>query len=562
MRVWFKLFGMASIGALAAACATGPEARAPEQGALRPVAMSAELKAKVDAIFAWTSPDAPGCAAAAARNGKMLVKVAYGAADLERKVAITPDTLFDIGSSHKQFVAAAVLLLVEDRKLALSDDIRRFIPELPDYGHVVTVDHLLTHTSGLRDWTALLPVSAERDTAMAAILRQRGLNFRPGDEFSYSNSGFVLAKEIVARASGMPFGEFARTRIFEPLGMTATRFSVDLRDAGPMTALAYDKGREGWTVSMRVDEERGGGGVLSTVGDLLTWNAALDAKRLGARVTEKLQEPARLNNGRVLGYGRGLFIERENGAPSVYQHGGGSAGYQAWVGRVLKPGVSIAVLCNSGDGTDQGAFARGLLEAIAPEYVDWKPEPSRVTPVDVDAAALNARAGVFVEEGTGEILRLGMSDERLRIAGGPPLVPVAVDRFRNERSQLQFWSDDEFELRFASVDAFELVSKEGAVRRFNRAEAYAPTPAELGGFAGRYASDELATAFAISVDADKLAVRLPHLPDRVPQFAPVARDTFQFGQMTVRFVRDEQGRVIALDYSNPLLRKVRMMRVA
>ncbi|MGH9817476.1 MAG: serine hydrolase domain-containing protein, partial [Candidatus Acidiferrales bacterium] len=143
--------------------------------------------AEIDKIFSWATPATPGCAVAASRNGELLVNRAYGLADLERDVPITPSTIFDIGSLQKQFVAAAVLLLVEDGKLSLSDDVHKHIPELPDYGHQVTIDHLLTHTSGIRDWTGLLMLADGEPDVLTLILRQRGLNFVPGEEWSYSN---------------------------------------------------------------------------------------------------------------------------------------------------------------------------------------------------------------------------------------------------------------------------------------------------------------------------------------------------------------------------------------
>jgi CubicO group peptidase (beta-lactamase class C family) len=168
----------------------------------------------IDTIFSWATPDTPGCTVAVSRHGELVVNYAYGSADLERDVPISPETVFDVGSLVKQFVAAAALLLVEDGQVALSEDVRTYIPELPDTGHTVTLDHLLTHTGGIRDWTGILPLAAAPADALTITLRQRGLNFAPGEEWSYSNSGYVLLKEVVARTSGMSFGEFTRTRLF------------------------------------------------------------------------------------------------------------------------------------------------------------------------------------------------------------------------------------------------------------------------------------------------------------------------------------------------------------
>lgn len=263
--------------------------------------------ASIDRIFSWVKPGSPGCVAAASHNGALVVNRAYGLADLERNVPLTADSVFDAASIRKQFVAAAILLLVEEKRLALTDDVRKYIPELPDYGRTITLDHMLSHTSGLRDWTGLRNFNSGSEPAMPMILRQRALDFAPGEEWAYSNSGYVLLTEIVARRSGMPFSEFARTRLFEPLGMTSTTYVDDLRQVVKNRALAFEPQGAGWRMDMLIDNERGGGGALfSTASDLVLWSDGLTSGRLGRFVTDKLEEPAKLNNGRVLDYGRGL----------------------------------------------------------------------------------------------------------------------------------------------------------------------------------------------------------------------------------------------------------------
>ena len=187
--------------------------------------------AGVDSIFSFATPETPGCAVGVSQRGKVVVDRAYGLANVERRVPMSPGSRFDVGSAQKQFTAAAVLLLAEEGRLSLSDDVREHLPQLPDYGHVVTVDHLITHTAGIRDWTGMLPMAPEGTDVVTLIQRQRGLNFVPGEEWSYSSSGFELAKAIVARVSGMPFAEFTRRRLFEPLGMKSTAYVPDILQA-------------------------------------------------------------------------------------------------------------------------------------------------------------------------------------------------------------------------------------------------------------------------------------------------------------------------------------------
>src|SRR5919112_1897751 len=253
---------------------------------------------EVDKVFSFATAETPGCAAGVSQNGKVVVNRAYGLANVERKLPLSQSSLFDIGSTQKQFTAAAVLLLAEDKRLTLTDDIRKHLPELPDYGHKVTVDHLLTHTSGIRDWTGMLPMAPEGTDVLQLIQRQRGLEFVPGEEWSYSTSGFELAKEIVARVSGRSFAEFARKRLFEPLGMKSSAYVPDILQAGANAALGYQKDGAGWKQYMRIGNNRGGGAIVSTVGDLVTWTDALASGKLGKFVSAKIKEPARLNNGR------------------------------------------------------------------------------------------------------------------------------------------------------------------------------------------------------------------------------------------------------------------------
>jgi CubicO group peptidase (beta-lactamase class C family) len=520
----------------------------------------------IDKIFSWATSATPGCAVAVSHHGKLVVNRAYGSADLERDVPISPGTVFDAGSLTKQFVAAAVLLLVEDGRISLSDDVRKHIPELPDTGHRVTVDHLLTHTSGIRDWTGIAPLAPGNPDALTIILRQRGLNFAPGEEWSYSNSGYVLLKEMVARTSGMSFSEFSRKRLFDPLGMKSTTYGDDLRVVVKNRAVAYDKAGDGWRLAMLLDNDRGGGGaLLSTAGDLVKWNEALTSGRLGAFVTEKLHEEARLNNGRKLGYARGLILDTYRGAKEIW-HSGSAAGYKSWLGRYPEHGLSIAIMCNSGDDTNRTMFAHRIFDVLVPATATASAQAKApaMTAGTGEAAGLelNGKAGLFFSDLSGEPLRVMVQGGAVRIGGAPPLVPVAKDRFRPSRPYTQLLSHDEFELRFLSNDELELKSMEGKTTRYRRAEPYAPTGDDLKAFAGRYESREIGSVFQIAAGQGVLLVRLEHSPARTLDLTPVHRDTFQRGMVTVRFDRDDTGKVVAFGYSNPMLRSVKFTRLS
>lgn len=509
-----------------------------------------DITARVNEIFGSIAPTSPGCVVGVSQNGKVLVNRAFGMADLENGVALSPGTTFDIGSVTKHFVAAAILLLVEEGRMSLADDVRKYIPELPDYGHRITIDHLLTHTSGLRDWVWLSQVTGAREDVQTLILRQRGLNFAPGEEWSYSNSNYELLREVVRRVSGQPLPEFMRQRLFEPLGMSSTRYAADVSEVANH-ATAYEKQGEQWQPRMLLGKARGGGAVFSTAGDLLTWNDALTHQRLGAFVTSKLQEPARLANGRKLGYARGLIIDGE-GQDQIVWHTGDAAAFNAVVARVPARDLSLAVLCNSGEVSDEQNYETRVLDLFLP--------PPPAAPPSARAAAEPAApelAGLFFSDRTGEPLRLVVAGGRLRVAGGPVLVTLAKDRFRNPRGVTRFMSQDEFELHFLSQDELELKSMEGTTTRYRRARPYAPSAADLAAFAGRYETDEIGT-LEIAPTSTGLSGRLNESPQL--ELAPVDPDVFQRGAMTIRFRRDASGRVSGLDLTNPVLRNAHFPR--
>lgn len=520
------------------------------------VAHSQEKTNDIDKIFNWANAATPGCACAVSQNGKTIVSRAYGAADLERNAALSPASVFDAGSLSKQFVAAAALLLAEEGRLSLSDDIRRYIPELPDYGSSITIDNLLTHTSGIRDWTGMLPLSSNTTDAFTLITRQRGLNFKPGEEWSYSNSGFVIMKEIIVRVAKMPFGDFVQQRLFEPLGMKQTSYRTDLRALIGNRAMAYDKDGAGrWKMSMMLDDDRGGGALFTTAADLIAWNEAIINQRLGKFTSEKLLEPTVLNNGRKLNYGRGLIIDSYRGAKEIW-HSGSADGYKSWLGHYPEHGLSIAIMCNSGDGTDRTAFAHRIFDLLLPEAAQANDHPRIPPPADTAGMNMQDKLGLYFNERTREPLQLVLDRGRLRIAGGPGLVPVGKDRLRRFGASAEFMSADVFELQFLPGGQLQMVSMEGKVTPYYRARAYAPAAAGLQAFAGRYESDEIGTAFIIKAAQDKLVLMLEQTPDRKLELTPVDTDAFQVARMYLRFRRDKKGNVTGLDYTNPLLRNV------
>ena len=315
--------------------------------------------AAVDDIFSKWSTSTPGCAVGVAVGGKPVLLKAYGMADLERDVRNTPATIFEAGSVAKQFTAMAVQLLAHDGKLSIDDPVRSYIPELPDYGRPLTIRHMLSHTSGLRDWGSVQSIAGwprtTRQYTHAHVLeiasKQRSLNFDPGTKWSYSNTGFNLAAIIVSRVSGMSFAEFSKERIFTPLGMTHTSWRDDHTRIISGRAIAYSFDNGEYHIEMPFENVHGNGGLLTTVGDLLIWNENLVNPKVGdAKLIAEMATSGRFSDGKpVENYGLGFFIELYRGVHNVY-HSGSTAGYRAHLNRFPDSRTSVAVLCNGSNG--------------------------------------------------------------------------------------------------------------------------------------------------------------------------------------------------------------------
>lgn len=319
---------------------------------------SAASEKAVDAIFSRWTTSTPGCAVGVAVRGKPVLMKAYGMADLEHNVPNTPDTIFESGSVAKQFTAMAIMLLVQDGRLSLDDQVRKHIPELPDYGVPLTIRHMLTHTSGLRDWGSIASIAgAPRTTreythahVLDIVSRQKSLNFPPGAQWSYSNTGFNLAAIIVDRVSGMSFAEFSKRRIFQPLGMTSTHWRDDHRRIVKGRAIAYSTASGGYEIEMPFENVHGNGGLLTTVGDLLKWNDNFVTPVVGDVATvAQMATAGKYNDGRNLDYGLGLYVRPLDGVKNIY-HSGSTAGYRAHLNRFPESQTSVAVLCNASDG--------------------------------------------------------------------------------------------------------------------------------------------------------------------------------------------------------------------
>lgn len=504
---------------------------------------------------AYVAP-APGCAAAVSLNGEVVFEKAFGLADLEHNVPNTPQTIFESGSVAKQFTAAALVLLQQDGKLNLDDPVRKYIPELPDYGAPLTIRHLLNHTAGLRDWGTVLSLTGagrgdrviNQDLAFDVITHQRALDFMPGAEYSYSNSGYNLAATIVERVSKQKFPAFVEERLFKPLAMKNSSWRDDYQRIVPGRAQAYSRQGNGpWRLNMPFMNVYGNGGMLTTVGDWMKWNAMLDSHSLGAPLVNALETRGVLNDGRKISYALGLTINSYKGLKDV-SHGGATAGYQTFLARYPDNRVSVGVMCN---GTSPGAG--GIAADITDEIFGPFPEAPKPEPAKVSEDELKKFVGIWRNEKTHGPARSVIENGVLRWSGAR-FLPLGGGQFVAGNNQLKFTVDKDGKPLSA-----EIVDSEGDVRRFVPEQEWTPTPAELAALKGDWFSEEAGATFTLAVESDK--VFLKQRPATSLAMQPLYKDHFNVQGYVVWFTRDKNGAVNGLHVGASRMRDMPFVRV-
>jgi len=514
------------------------------------LAQAVAAKPDVDAVFARYSKTTPGCAVGVERAGLPTLARGYGMADLEHDVPIVPDTIFEAGSVTKQFTAAAVLLLARDGKLSIDDPVRKYIPELPDYektgtpasspneGGPLLIRHMLNHTSGLRDWGSVASIAGWPRTTrvhthadvLEIVSHQQSLNFPPGSNWSYSNTGFNLAAILVSRVSGRSFPSFTAERIFKPLGMTHTSWRDDYTRIVKNRAIAYLEDREHkgeFKTDMPFENVYGNGGLLTTVGDLLKWNENFNEPVVGDRAFVDLQQqPGKFNDGRTHGYAFGLFVGNREGLREIY-HSGSTAGYSAFLTRFPDRKLSVAVLCNV------ATNATALAHSVADQYLGITTHAPKSTYTVTDAD-INRLVGMYRYVGLGVAQTIVRGDEGLRIENGPPLIPTAPNQFLLPNgARLVFEGDG----KGTVTDEF------GTVEHIERLPRANPPATELSAYEGVYASSEAEVELRAAVENGRLVLK--RRPATTIVLNPLYADAFSApGLGTIVFHRDANQRPV------------------
>ena len=464
----------------------------------------------VDAMVkAYGPSDEPGISVAIARDGEVIYEGWTGMADLERAVPISRDTRFPIASTSKQFTAFAIMKLADEGKLSLDQELRDFFPDFGQSGDGVTVKHLLDHTGGLREINTITQILGFSEASLilpeaslATIKRQDGRNFDPGTNEEYSNTGYQLLAHIVERVSGVPFEEYLRAEVFEPLGMTKSLVHRDPTILTPDLALSYDPGRTAMYNFLYVSGVIGSSGIVSTPGDLVRWGHALNTGGIGnASIIEAMNKRTRLANGNIAVSSNGQEFREIRGL-KTWSHGGSSGGFRSFLLRIPDQNIAIAVIGNRGD-FKKAAFAFDLAEALLADRLSPKVEPD-MSPETT--ATLDSYVGDY-RLFAGLVFSIGRDGDDLTFnvfgSGGPSPLPriskgaFLVDPVQDRSVQFRTFKDGKAtELRWQ-------VSEDGFLRAPRVDMQPIPeAPSDPAPYIGSYYSEGLQIGFEISASED------------------------------------------------------------
>ena len=520
----------------------------------------------------------PGAAVRVWRNGKTLYSKTYGMANLAYGIPFEPETRTNIGSTSKQFTAFAIMLQAERGLLSLDDDIRTHIPELPEFDETIQVRHLITHTSGLREFLNLLSMTGrrldrgdwiDRSEIIEIVQRQPALQNVPGAEWNYNNTAYGLAAVIVERTSGQDYHVFIQENVFGPLGMTGTMVRPSIRHIVPNLSEGYTPGPDGYRQIGDLGGAVGAGGMYSTIGDLQTWVENYANPRIGTRESiDEMMTSFVLNDGVETGYGYGLFMDEQGGLKRV-QHGGADVAHRSML--AYYPEINAGITTQSNHAQFNSNVAFELAEAFFKDAMELDEEgEGAVAEAEFDAENYDPEA---FDELVGRYALDASPDFVLTFTReGDTLYVQATGQ---QRLQIEPTSDSTF--RLLAVEASvsfvrgEDGAVEGAIMHQNGAnqpatrlegeapEEWAPTEEDLAAFAGRFYSEELETFYTLSVEDGELVMHQRRLGEVV--LDPGEEENFTGGNLTFAFERDRNGEVIGFYLSNVRTRDVRFGRV-
>lgn len=516
---------------------------------------------KIEKIFSRYKTENPGCQLSISRNGKIIFSQAWGMADLERNVPLTTNSIIEAASVSKQFTAAAILLLEQQRKLSLNDDVRKYIPEIPDYGTIIRIKNLIHHTSGLRDWGDIAEMTGWPRTtksysnadALYIICQQNKLNNLPGDEVIYSNSNYNLLAIIIERASGMSLADYTAKYIFEPAEMKNSQWRDNYKRIVANRALAYIKTEKGYETEMPNENIYGNTGLLTTSEDLIKWNEFYLNGRFGtSSLLANQLAPDSLNNGEINHYAAGLYVQEKNGLQCIY-HNGSTAGYRCYLANYPQLKLSIAFLSNTSQFGSSAAVKE--LENYLINYKQYpilKNESKQLT-----TGEYNNFTGWYKNEKTGHGICILIKNEELILFDNTSLTQTKENEFIS--GNIIFSFKDYYLLKVIMPNSFGA----GTIDTFKYDKIIAKQIIRnIGEYVGEYFSKEAQASCSIILN-DNNKLILVQRPGQLIELTPTYSDGYYSDSLedNLYFIRDLNNKIIKMYISGDGARNVEFIRI-
>lgn len=535
--------------------------------------LSSPTSTEIDAVFSnYSSLETPGAAVAVVHKGKIVFTQGYGSANLEYDIPITSKTIFHAASVSKQFTVFATLLLEEDGKLSLDDDVRKHLPEVPDFGKKITLRHLASHTSGLRDQWELLSMAGWRlddvitdEHILRIVSKQKELNFEPGAEYLYSNTGFTLLAEVVSRVSGKTFADFTQERIFKPLAMVNSQFYDDHEKIVKNRAYSYRQTRDGnYFKSVLSYANVGATSLFTTVEDMTHWTVNFQNPKVGSkRLISKMNTLAKLNNGETFGGALGQFVNQHNGLNQI-QHGGADAGYRAYVGRFPDQDFAVVVLSNHSRFNPPRAALSVADLYLSPLYESrQEAAPAQATTfLKTDTKVLKTYENDYWSKEGGFGVKVYIKNDTLIMArdGRPDkLGQVGENQFKVISAR------NSVVLSFSTKNNTQELSVKIGSGEPIYFKPYNPTKYPLSNatdYIGKYYSEELETTYEVVLEKDQLVTKHQRNDDMT--FRPLMQDVFRMNRWffdNLRFERDGNGKISGFRVDNSRVKNLLFTKV-
>jgi CubicO group peptidase (beta-lactamase class C family) len=514
------------------------------------------------------SGEVPGAELMVMKDGEVLFSKSYGQANLTYDIPFRLNMPTNIGSTSKQFTAFGIALLQEQGKLSLDDDIRKYIPELPEFEDTVRILHLLNHTSGYREFLNLLVMtgrnmsgSLEREKIIEIVQRQDELQNEPGAEWNYNNTGFVLLAEVIHRVSKTPFDQWMKENVFDPLGMDSTIVRMDPNQIVVNSTQGYSMGEDGnYMAANDLGGAAGAGGIYTTLQDLSNWIRNYDQPKVGTKeMINQMMTPILLKDSSSTNYGLGLFIQEYKGLKYVH-HGGADVAHRSML--MYFPEINGAVITQSNNSAFDGSIANKIADLFFEEYFMEVEKAEEKSDPEKDAVAYDYNVEKFedltgkyeLEAMPGFVMTFKKEGERIFAqASGQPEVNLKATsdstfQIVGVPAQLTFHLNED-----GSADSLTLHQNGNHIAKKIQ---WDPSVEELREYTGDYFSDEIETHYSIIIEDSILMLRHYQIEDK--QLSPAEKDHFSSGFpiSKIEFIRDENGELLGFNGSNGRTRGV------